>query len=265
MMLPTIGTAAARPRKGGTFPQLLAMEWIKLRSLRSTGWTLLGAALLATGLTGMFGGLARSSAELRTSLTVVETAAFGVETAQLFMIVLGALIITGEYSSGSIRTTLAAVSGRGRLMAAKAAVLAATAWALGALVGAACVLVAGALLPGGFDASATEVVWTAAGGGAYLALIALLTFGAGTALRSTAATISVPAGLLAVVPSLLPLLPATVVDRVTPLLPALAAEVLLTGQAEGEPYGPWAALAVLCGWTLVALVAGYGTLRKRDA
>jgi ABC-2 type transport system permease protein len=264
-MPPTTGTAAAAGPRGGTFRQLLAMEWIKLRSLRSTGWTLLLAALLATGLTVLFGGLARSSAELRASLSAVEVAAFGLETAQLFMIVLGALVITGEYSSGSIRTTLAAVSGRGRLMAAKAVVLAATAWGFGVLVGAACVLVAGALLPGGLDASAAEVVRTVVGGGAYLALIALLTFGVGAALRSTAGTIGVLAGLLAVLPSLLPLFPAAAVDRVVPFLPALAAEVLLTGQGAGDPYGPWVALAIFCGWALVALVAGYGTLNRRDA
>jgi ABC-2 type transport system permease protein len=261
--MPPMTGSPAEPR-GGTFPQAMAMEWTKLHSLRSTRWTLLLAALLATGLTALFSGLAGSSGDL-VDLSAVETTAFGLETAQLLMIVLGAVVITGEYGSGSIRTTLAAVPVRGRLMAAKAVVLAVTAWGLGVLVGAACLIVAGALLPGGFDASATDAGWAIVGGGAYLAVIALLTFGAGAALRSTAATIGLVAGLLALIPTTLPLLPAAVVDRVVPLLPAMAAEVLLTGQAQAAPYGRWAALAVLCGWALVPLLVGYGTLRKRDA
>jgi ABC-2 type transport system permease protein len=263
--MPPMTGSPAEPQ-GGTFPQAMAMEWIKLRSLRSTRWTLLLAALLATGLTALFSGLAGSSGDLA-DLSAVEASAFGLETAQLLMIVLGAVVITGEYSSGSIRTTLAAVPVRGRLMAAKAVVLAVTAWGLGVLVGAACLTVAGALLSDGFDASATDAVWTIVGGGAYLAVIALLTFGTGAALRSTAATIGLVAGLLGVIPSMLPLLPAAVLDRVLPLLPASAAEVLLTGQAEAAPapVGRWAALAVLCGWALVPLLAGYGTLRRRDS
>lgn len=261
-MQPNTGSAA-EPR-GGTFPQVMAMEWIKLRSLRSTRWILLLAALLAAGLTVLFSGLAGTSGDLA-NLSAVEISAFGLETAQLLMIVLGAVVITGEYSSGSIRTTLAAVPVRGRLMAAKAVVLAVTVWGFGVLVGAVCLTVAGALVPGGFDASATDAVWAIVGGGAYLAVIALLTLGAGAALRSTAATIGLVAGLLAIIPTMLPLLPAAVVDRLAPLLPALAAEVLLTGQAEAAPYGRWAALAVLCGWALVPLLAGYGTLMRRDA
>ena len=145
-MPPTIGpaAAAAEPR-GGTFPQAVAMEWIKLRSLRSTRWTLLLAALLAAGLTALLSGLASSSGELA-DLSAVQTSAFGLETAQLLMIVLGAVVITGEYTSGSVRTTLAAVPTRGRLMAAMAVVLAATAWGLGALAGEE---VGDALQPGG--------------------------------------------------------------------------------------------------------------------
>jgi ABC-2 type transport system permease protein len=161
--MPPMTGSPAEPR-GGTFPQAMAMEWTKLRSLRSTRWTLLLAALLATGLTALFSGLAGSSGDLA-DLSAVETSAFGLETAQLLMIVLGAVVITGEYSSGSIRTTLAAVPVRGRLMAAKAVVLAVTAWELGVLVGAACLMVAGALLPGGFDASASDAVWAIVGGG----------------------------------------------------------------------------------------------------
>jgi ABC-2 type transport system permease protein len=264
-MRPKTGSAAAAAEpRSGTFPQAVAMEWIKLRSMPSTRWTLLLAALLAGGLTVLFSGLAGTSGDLA-DLSAVEASAFGLETAQLLMIVLGAVVITGEYSSGSIRTTLAAVPIRGRLMAAKAVVLAVTAWGLGVLVGAACLTVAGALLPGGFDASATDAAWAIVGGGAYLTVIALLSFGTGAALRSTAATIGLVAGLLAIIPTMLPLLPAAVVDRVAPFLPALAAEVLLTGQAEAAPYGRWAALASLCGWALVPLVAGYGTLRRRDS
>jgi ABC-2 type transport system permease protein len=272
-MLPTTTTSstpetaaggAATQARGGTFPQLVLMEWVKFRSLRSTVWTLLLAAACSVGLTALIAGLAGSSEDMD-QFNVVETTAFGPHTAQIFMIVLGALVVTAEYTSGSIRTTLAAVRGRGRLMAAKAAVLAGATFASCALIAAASWTVAGALLPGGFDAGADEAARMVTAGATYPMLIALLTFGTGMLLRSTAATLAVMMGLLAVIPSLFPFLPEDVADRVLPAMPPYAAEVFLTGQAQEGDYGPWAALAVLCAWAAVAIAAGYGTLKGRDA
>jgi len=258
------GTAA--PPRVGTFGQLVMMEWVKFRSLRSTVWTLLLAAVCSVGLTAMIAALAPTPGA-GGEFTIVETSAFGAHTAQLFTVVLGALIVTAEYTSGSIRTTLASVAGRGRLMAAKVVVLALATFGVGALIAAASWVAAGALLPGGVEVEAGlgELVRLVAAGAAYPMLVALLAFGLGMTLRSTAAAIALVIGLQAVIPSLLPLLPTAVADRVLPAMPSFAAEVLLTGQAQAGDYGPWAALAVLCAWALVALVAGYGTLKRRDA
>lgn len=274
MVSSTLEPGTAVPPRVGTFGQLVMMEWVKFRTLRSTVWTLLLAAVCSVGLTAMIAALATGSGSGSGGsgeFTIVETSAFGAHTAQLFTIVLGALIVTAEYTSGSIRTTLAAAAGRGRLMAAKAVVLTLTTFTLGALIAAASWMAARVLLavPGGGEAGPGaglgEMGRLVAAGATYPTLVALLAFGLGMTLRSTAAAIALVIGLQAVIPSLFPLLPTAVADRVLPAMPSFAAEVLLTGQAQEGDYGPWAALAVLCAWTLVALVAGYGTLKRRDA
>jgi len=240
------------------------MEWTKLSGLRSTTWTLLLGALCMVGITSAFATVARFSAELRT-LTTVQMAAIGIETGQLFVILLGALIITREYGSGSIRTSLAAVASRGRLMAAKAILLTGTTWGFGALIGVVSWTVAAVLLPRGPDAGPAEVARTVTAGATYLALIALATFGIGVTVRSAAATITLMVGLCIALPGVLAALPPEMATRTLPYLPVSAGETLITGPAPGVPYGPWAALAILGGWAATMLAVGYAMLRRRDA
>ncbi|WP_166868669.1 MULTISPECIES: hypothetical protein [unclassified Salinibacterium] len=203
-------TAVAAPRFGAayrpTFGRALRSEWIKLRSLQSTFWT----ALLTVGIMVGFGTLFAllvvtdpGTGPNRPMFLVI-----GYPFAQLTIGVLGALIVTGEYATGAIRTTFTADPNRWRVIAAKgllltivASVLAAISTGLSALVGVA--------LFSGFDvqldATPASLMGVAGAVIACLALTALLAYGTGLLVRNSAAAITIVVGVLFVAPILMQL------------------------------------------------------------
>ncbi|MDU0349559.1 ABC transporter permease, partial [Actinomyces sp. MRS3W] len=181
-----------------TFARAIRAEWVKVRSLRSTWIT----SAIAVGITVLLGaGIAigyAGSAELADQ--AADTIISGNQFGQIVVAVLGALIITGEYSSGQIRSSLAAVPHRGRLLAAKALVVG----VLGFLIGAVSTLLAWAVSAPFMDGHAGSLadpeylgfVW---GTGLSFAGIALMSLGFGFLLRSTAGAITVALTLLFVI------------------------------------------------------------------
>lgn len=273
-----VSPAPAAPAPGApsaTVANALASEWLKLRSLRSTWVILAVAVLLGVGLGVLIAHLVaglyhqhRPAAVVNWDPTAISLGALGI--AQLVMAVLGAMAITGEYSSGMIRTSLTAVPGRGRLMAAKSAVVTLTALVAGEVIAFAAFFL-GQLAIGSSAPQASiggaHVLRAVAGAGLYLAVIALLACGVGFLVRSTAAAISVMVALVFVLPAILSALPpswSNVIDKYWPT----QAGAQIYGVVRRNPQHTltaWAGFGDLCLFTAIVLVAAYWLLRVRNA
>jgi len=254
---------------------LLAAEWIKIRSLRSTIWTLALTVALSAGLAYLFGSSFRAgfdgmTAEARASFDPLFATFYSLTLGQLALVVLAAFVVTGEYSTGTISASLMAVPRRGRFFAAK--VLA------GGLVAGAVALVTvpltfaaaqAGLGPHGTTFTATGTPAAAAGACLYLTLIYLFATGVATLLRGSIPTLAVLLPLLFLGSQGLGNVPR--VKAVAQYLPDQAGMVVmhLTGPAGdprfGRPYGPWPGLGIMALWTVAALLAGYFAVRRRDA
>ncbi|HXD29302.1 MAG TPA: ABC transporter permease [Arthrobacter sp.] len=245
--------------------QAVAFEWTKLAGVRST-WISLAVALAATlGFSWLIGASARASGEngYDSFMPAPEIAFSSLQVSQLLLVVVAALCITAEYASGTITTTLQSVPVRGRLLGAKAMVLAALGFATGVVLVVVGTAIAapsagdyGLFTAGGFLAAAV-------GAGGYLALLAVMMLGTGTLLRSTAGTITTAFILLFALPQLLPLFRLDWLRQAADYLPTSAGLVL--GSSGPGPYGVGTALLVLCLWTGSLLAAGYLSLVRRDA
>ena len=263
-----------REDTGGGLRGLLTGEWIKLRSLRST-WLTLGIALVVMVLLGwLFTGTAESGGpggdgggppELRTAGPIGLSLA-GYRLAQLAIGVVGVLLVTGEYASGTIRTTFAAVPRRWPVLAGKAAVFASVVFLASAVTAVVAFLVgqaasgdAGAALS---DAGVPRVLL---GTALYLTAIGLLGMALGWLVRSTAGAVSALFGLVFLLPILAQLLPSSWGPDVVRWLPGEAGSQVLQLTASPEAFGPWAGFAVLCGYLALAFGAAGVLLRRRDA
>ena len=256
---------------GVTQARVIASEWVKLRTLRSTVWTLLVALLLLIGL-GLIICAAtnanwdRNSPAERATFQPVTASLAGTYLAQLAVGVLGALVITGEYSTGMIRSSLAAVPRRLPVLWAKLIVFVVVVLVLGGLAALAAFLGGQALLGShGTDLSAPHAVRAVLGVPLYLAGIGALAIGLGFLLRSTAASIAVLFGLLLVVPIVLNFLPDSWRQRVRPYLPGEAGSRLFQLNPDPSPLSAWQGYGVLLLWVVAAVAGAAVVLRRRDA
>jgi ABC-type transport system involved in multi-copper enzyme maturation permease subunit len=245
---------------GYRFRDIARMEWLKLRSLRSTWWTL--AFTVAGAVTiAVLVGLNSKAADTDITNNILA----GVAAGLLLTGVLGALTMTNEYSSGLIRTTLAAVPDRRRLLAAKAAVFGAVALGVGEVAAFVSYLAGVATLPGGIPAPGLDqpAVLRAvllAGGG--YCLIGLIGLGLGAVIRHSGATIAVLVGGVYIGAQFLAMVSTNLVGYV-PV--AIVANSLAVTRPLPRALGPWTGLAVLCLYAVAALGAGGWLLRRRDA
>jgi ABC-2 type transport system permease protein len=260
----------------GTWDALHA-EWTKLRTLPANGWLLLGV-VAATVVT---------SATVSATVSCTSTAACHVDTTKLSLTgtylgqavvaVLAVLAVSGEYGTGMIRTTLAAMPRRTTVLAAKAAVVTAVTLAVGTPAVLGSVLAGRLILPGhgytpanGYPVLSLAdgpVLRAAAGTVLYLALVALLSLGVATAVRDPAVAIGAVLGLLYLFPILSQVVGSPGVARhleqIGPMTAGLAIQAS-TG-LRALPIGPWAGLGVLAAWAAAALLTGGLLLRLRDA
>lgn len=244
-------------------------ELTKVRSVPSTGWSLLVAAATIVGFGILY-------AMLRVSRPPADPASFdatgaalaGVQLAQIAVGVLGALVVTGEYSTGSIRATFAAVPRRTRVLIAKVFVVAAVTFAV-SLPATFAAFVAGQriLAPEHLDTTLGQpgVLRAVVGGALYLALVALLGLGLGALLRNTAGAIGALLGLLFGAQIIAGLLPAGVADHVSRYLPAPAGLAVTFDGRDPSSLGPWTGLAVFALYTAVVLAFGAWRMRRADA
>jgi ABC-type transport system involved in multi-copper enzyme maturation permease subunit len=251
--------------------RVLVSEWIKLRSLRSTVYTLLAAIVMTVGLGMLFAGV---TANRWAQLDPPERAQFdptgvslrGVFLAQLAIGVLGVLLISGEYSTGMIRATLAAVPKRLPVLWAKAGLFSVVAAVLMIAASFAAFLGGQALLGShSTTLAAAGVARAVVGAGLYLTVVGLLGVGLGFIIRNTAGAIATLFGLLLVLPVLGAVLPSSWAKHIVPYLPSNAGQAVMSvHQAPGD-LAPWTGFAVFCGYAAAAIIAAAILLKRRDA
>jgi ABC-2 type transport system permease protein len=254
----------------------LRAEWTKLRTVAGTLWLLLSViaatVALSVAVTSVMtcGAVGCDDDTTKLSLT-------GVELGQALVTILAVLVISGEYSSGMIRTTLAAMPHRATVLAAKAVTLTGIVAAAGTVAVLGSLLAGRLILPGrGFTAARSYPPLSLADGPTlratvgsilYLALIALLSLGVATVVRDSATSIGVVLGLLYVVPILARVIGnphgQRLLQQIGPMSAGLAVQA--TTDLRSLPVSPWAGLGVTAGWAAAALLAAGLLLRIRDA
>ena len=244
---------------------VLKMEWLKLRSVRSTWWILLAFAAGMVGIAALFGadGPTHPNADYDPTNSLLTGLALG----QLLIGVLGVLVLSSEFGSGSVRATFAAVPRRGRVLAAKAAVVTAVTLVAGeALAFASFAAFQIAARPGVPTPSLGQsaVLRALLLGGAYPCLVALIGLGLAAMIRHTVGAVAAVIGVVFVLPLLL--LPLGEHSPVMRFLPEIIAENSLTSVI---PVSGWlsagAGFAMLCLYAAVMLAAGGWVLARRDA
>ncbi|MFE9172739.1 ABC transporter permease [Streptomyces kebangsaanensis] len=252
--------------------QVIRSEWTKIRSVASTVWTLSLTAVVTVALGMLVSALARQQFDNlgeqdRLSFDPTYVSFAGMGLGQLAMIVFGVLVVTNEYSTGMIRTSLAAVPRRGAFLASKVAVATALALVVGMVTSFAAFFLGQAML-GSLSTSIGEegVLRAVLGGGLYMALIAMFSMGIAAMLRSPMLSLGILMPFFFLISGILGVVSAT--KKVARFLPDQAGGRIMqvvTPVGDDTPYGPWGGLGIMALWVIAALVGGYLLLRKRDA
>ncbi|HEY2563867.1 MAG TPA: hypothetical protein VGI44_09140 [Acidimicrobiales bacterium] len=276
----------------------IAAEWTKLWSVRSTTWTLVATGVAVVGLSALSTGTVSSSDIIGdpTARSLV-----GIFLGQLVFGVLGVLVMSAEYGTGTIRATLSAVPRRPVVLAAKILVFGAVAVVVSEILAFAAFWLGQALLSakhslGSSDAITQHahqlgvrlphniqgllstdsaslgqpgVVRAVVGAGLYLAVLGLLALGLATIIRHTAGAISAFVGIVLVLPLIVEALPTSIGNAVARYLPANIGRVLFSTHGVpdsiGPGFSPWTGFALLVAYTLVVLGLGCWVLVHRDA
>jgi ABC-2 type transport system permease protein len=259
--------------RASTFADVLNSEWVKLRSVRSTFWALtvtvvLGVALGAVISAASAHGYPRFSVSEKQSWDPTGVSQAGVAIAQLAIVVLGVLFISSEYSSGMIRTSLIAVPKRGRVLAAKALVLAVVTFVVGEVTCFAAFFVGQALISGHAPHAALGdpgVARAVVGGGLYLAALAVLSVAAGALLRHPAAGIACVMAVALVLPLIAQALPDSWRNPVTEFWPTQAGSQITSVYHSAHTLQPWPGFGVMCLFVAIVYAMAWTLLDRRDA
>jgi ABC-type transport system involved in multi-copper enzyme maturation permease subunit len=288
------GGAHARRSSGGAgavsggrvgLASTVRSEFTKIRSVRSTYWTLLVMIVVCVGIGALFS--AESAAQVNSAATAAERASalagaradavtsslIGMLIGQLVIAVLGALTITSEYSTGMIRTSLTSMPRRGTVYAAKAIVFGAVALVAGLITTFTSFFVGQGLLAGvhaNASISDPDVLRAVVGGGLFLAVCGLLSYGIGAILRHSAGAIAAAIGLLFVAWSLSQFLPGPPsgwfgqadIDK---WIPFNAGGAIWEHVSGIHMFSPWIGFAVFCSYAAVAIACGLVLFVRRDA
>lgn len=253
-----------------TQARVVLSEWIKFRSLRSTVYTLLAAVVLMIGVGALLSAVAASQPHgLDAGATAISTSLTGMVFAQLAIGVLGILLITGEYSTGMIRASLAVVPARLPVLRAKLAVCAGAVF-LTMLVSSLTAFTLGQALlsPKHLNASLSDPAALRAivGAALYLTVAAITALALGALLRNTAAAISTFVAVFFVIPLLAPLLPASWSGHFVQYLPSNAGAMMVQGgHGLAHPLSPWTGFAVMCAYALALTGFAAWRLLRADA
>ncbi|MFE5852266.1 ABC transporter permease subunit [Streptomyces sp. NPDC056500] len=255
-------------------PAVLQSEWTKIRTVSSTTWTLVCAFLVTVGLSAALCALTKAtfddlSREEQFTFDPTLMSSSGMILGQLAMVVFGVLVVGTEYSSGMIRTSLAAVPQRATFLFSKIAVATALALGVGLATSFASFFIGQALLGEHRTTIGAENVLRAViGGGLYMGLIALFSMAVATMLRSSILALGILMPFFFLVSQILASVPKA--KEVARYFPDQAGSKIMqvvpdAMGSEETPYGPWGGLGIMLIWVVVALAGAYLLLKKRDA
>jgi len=277
VLTPTPVTAATASPVGPlkvTQARVMRSEWMKFRSLRSTLYSLLAAVALTIGLGALFSALAAS--QYRT-LSGAQAATFdpvgisltGISFAVVVFGVLGVLLMSGEYSTGMIRSSLTAVPRRLPVLWGKLAIFAGTIFSVSLVASFISFYLGQALLSShhlGVAITSPGALRSVIGAALYVTVAGMIGVALGALLRNTAAGISTFAAVFFVIPPLTGLLPASISDHLSQYLPSNAGEALWGGtRGVQNVLSPWTGFAVLCGYAVIVIAGAAWRLRRADA
>jgi ABC-2 type transport system permease protein len=280
----------------------LGSEFTKLRSVRSTYWTVAALFIVSVGIAAIAGFAIKNNLESNpvnkagmdsTQATLIAFFEFG----QLIIAVLGALAITSEYSTGMIRTSLTAMPRRGTVFAAKLIVFTVVALIVSLITSFVSFFVGQAALSGSgvgaslfhsvtIPANATQngapndvtfsgsivispgdVLTAIIGTALFVTVVALIAFALGSIIRHTAGAITSAIGLMFVLPIIIQVLPNTWRWDIMRFFPDAAGRMLsvTVGQGNQHLWSAWPQFGVTLIWCAVLMGVGAYLFRKRDA
>jgi ABC-type transport system involved in multi-copper enzyme maturation permease subunit len=275
-MSSAVPAAAPRPRLPLVFGRTLHAEWTKLRTVRSTIWSLVLLVVLTLGFTGLTTGVTVSQwntadASSQARITADPTATIlgaGLQLSQLTVCVLGVLVIASEYSTGMIRASLLAAPRRTPMLAANIAVFCALVFMIGELVAFPSFIIGAAVLHRHAPVTLGDpgVLRAVVGAGLYVAVLGVFALAVAAIIRHTAAAITAVIGFVLVLAPLAQLLPGSIGKHIHAYLPSEAGHLI--GQAHQDPHdllSPWQGFGVFCLWTALLLAIATYLLQRRDA
>jgi ABC-2 type transport system permease protein len=273
----TSAPASARPADPVlkvTQARVLVSEFTKFRTVRSTVWTLLVSVVLIIGISALFSAVTASQyhtfdAADRATFNPVSISLSGMMFAVVAFGVLGVLMISGEYSTGMIRSSLTAVPRRLPVLWGKLAVFAGVIFSISLVASFICFFLGQALLNShhlGVSIAAPGALRSIIGAALYGTVAGMIGVALGALFRNTAAGIATFAGVFFVIPPLTGLLPASISDHLSQYLPSYAGDALWGGaRSVTNALSPWTGFAVLCGYAVVVIAAAAVRLRRVDA
>jgi ABC-type transport system involved in multi-copper enzyme maturation permease subunit len=270
----TLTAPVAVVRGRVTQSRVARSEWTKLWSLRSTRWSLLAAvvSMMALGIIfsavqmGHWGSL---SVHDRLAFDSIDAGLGGYHLALLAIGVLGVVVISGEYSTGMIRSSLMAVPKRLPVLWAKLGVFAAVTFVLMLASSLVAFFAAQAITTShhvNHSLGSPHALRAVVGTALFLTVLGALGVGLGTLIRNTAGGIAALVGLLFVLPGITALLPSSTGDAISPYLPLNAGSAVATSTFDNTQHlSPWAGFAVFCAYAVVIIVAGAVRFARSDA
>jgi ABC-2 type transport system permease protein len=255
------------------FSDVLRAEWTKARTVPSTMWSLIIAAVLGIGLGALISALAanhyaNSSPSSRLTWDPTSISNSGLSIAQLAIGVLGVLLVTSEYSSGAIASTLAAVPRRGRLLAAKSVVIMVLTFVVVEVIAFAAFLIGQAVISGHAPTAnlgQPGVVRALIGAGLYGALLGMMGLAFGTIIRNAAGAIAVLVAILFVLPGIAGALPTSIEHTVQEYWPTQAGGQVTVVVRTANTLAPWPGLGVFLLFVAILSLVAFTLLNRRDA
>jgi len=260
------------------FGAVMRSEWTKMRSVRSTTRTLVLTVVFTIGIGVIVASTeasrwAHASAASRATFDPTNMSLSGILFGQLMIGILGVLVVSAEYGTGTIRASLAAVPNRRLFLAAKAATFTVVALAMGEFVTFVAYFAGQKVITGGAPHTTLAdpgVLRAVIGSGLYLAVLGVLAVGLGLIIRHTAGSIGAFVGILLVFPLLTPAFPTSIQNAISKFEPTNIGNtmsVVNTHLPMGSTpsFNPWVGLAILVAYAAVALGVGAWRLTQRDA
>jgi len=261
---PPVGHVPAGHLGGGSagFGRVVLSEWTKIRTVRSTMWTLIVMAGLILGMALLLGG----TVHLDAGDDYIAVSLIGVVMAQIAAATLGVLSISAEYTTGMIRTTLTAYPRRLQVFAAKALVFAGLMFVVGLVTISLASVLGNAMLTSRFgDSEAdTDIFRSVLGSSLFLAVIGLLGLGLGALIRHSAGAITALLGAILLPMIIGPIVGTSVGEKIMEYSPMFALLRLIGGTEGEDGLGAWPSLLLVAGYAAIALIAGATRLQTRD-